>query len=392
MIFDKKNIIYEYLITLLILTLSFSKALPNIILGVLVFIFSISLFYKRVIIKKKHYKNFFFFFLVYLVIIKSLNYVIFDELTSLGRLIIIIIIPILFNQIPKNKIIISFISMVLLAMFIASIRIGLFYLNNNSLPFSNNSEVNDLLFIERPYMGFVCLINTLLSLYMIKETPKHKYLFLLISLLSSFFIFFIVARLSIITIVFLLITFLLFYLQLSLFKKGLILFLGASIIFIALFNYKNLTNRFFLKANLETIKDYEPRLVIWPCAIEIINSDDFNLFFGAKSNNWIESQLTQCYSNKIENTSKRQWFVKSRFNSHSQFIDIFLEAGIIGLALFLFFIFYLLIYSRTNFYTFAIAFSIILFFILENVLYRQFGCYVLAILFSIIEKIKNEEN
>lgn len=392
MIFDKKNIIYEYLITLLILTLSFSKALPNIILGVLVFIFSISLFYKRVIIEKKHYKNFFFLLLVYLVIIKSLNYVIFDELTSLGRLIIITIIPILFHQIPKNKIIISFISMVLLAMFIASIRIGLFYLNNNSLPFSNNSEVNDLLFIERPYMGFVCLINTLLSLYMIKETPKHKHLFLLISLFSSFFIFFIVARLSIITIVFLLITFLLFYLQLSLFKKGLILFLGTSIIFIALFNYKNLTNRFFLKANLETIKDYEPRLVIWPCTIEIINSDDFNLFFGAKSNNWIESQLTQCYSNKIENASKKQWFVKSRFNSHSQFIDIFLEAGTIGLALFLFFIFYLLIYSRTNFYTFAIAFSIILFFILENVLYRQFGCYVLAILFSIIEKIKNEEN
>lgn len=392
MIFDKKNIIYEYLITLLILTLSFSKALPNIILGVLVFIFSISLFYKRVIIEKKHYKNFFFLLLVYLVIIKSLNYVIFDELTSLGRLIIIIIIPILFHQIPKNKIIISFISMVLLAMFIASIRIGLFYLNNNSLPFSNNSEVNDLLFIERPYMGFVCLINTLLSLYMIKETPKHKHLFLLISLFSSFFIFFIVARLSIITIVFLLITFLLFYLQLSLFKKGLILFLGTSIIFIALFNYKNLTNRFFLKANLETIKDYEPRIVIWPCTIEIINSDDFNLFFGAKSNNWIESQLTQCYSNKIENASKKQWFVKSRFNSHSQFIDIFMEAGIIGLALFLFFIFYLLIYSRTNFYTFAIAFSIILFFILENVLYRQFGCYVLAILFSIIEKINNEEN
>jgi O-antigen ligase len=391
MIFEKKKI-YEYFIILLILTLSFSIALPNIVLGVLVFIFLISLYYKRVIIEKKHYKNFFFFFLVYLVIIKSLNHVIFDELSSFSRFLIIVMIPVLFYQTPKNKIIISFISAVLLAIFIASIRIGLFYLSNNSLPFSNNSEVNNLLFIERPYMGFVCLINTLLSFYMIKEIPKYKHFFLLISLLSSFFIFFIVARLSIITIVFLLITLLFFYLPLSLFKKGLIFFLGASIIFIALFNYKNLTNRFFLKANLETIKDYEPRLVIWPCTVEIIHLNDFNMFFGAKSNKWIESQLTQCYSNKIENTSKKEWFVKSRFNSHSQFIDVFLEGGIIGLIFFLFFIFHLLIYSRTNFYTFAIVFSIILFFMLENVLYRQFGCYVLAILFSIIEKIKNEEN
>ncbi len=389
---DLKNKIYESLLVLIIFSLSFSKALPNIFLALSLLFYFIFMYKKEDGIDKKYYLNFISGLLLFLFFKKFFSQSILEEYKSLGRFAIIIALPILFSKISKIKIIISYVTTVFISVFLSTIKIFLYYTKYKSLPFSNNAEVNDLLCFERPYMGFACLTSSLLLIYLIKEIPRHKFFLILLSIFLISFIFLIAARLSIITILFLLIYYLFFYSNFSLVNKVILFTTVILMLIYVLFNYKNLSNRFFFKSNVETIIDYEPRLVIWPCTIEIVKLEQFNCFLGGKNDFWIEENLINCYNDKIIKKSKRDWFIESKFNSHSQYLDFFLKGGLIAFILFLLFSIFLLIFNSNNFYTFAIAVSIIFFFLVENVLYRQFGVYVLAILLSILDKIINDKS
>ena len=392
MIFDKKNIIYEYLITLLILTLSFSKALPNIVLGVLLFVYIVLIIKKDIILPKiKFYFPFGFLFL-YLFTKSIFNSSISSEIELFSRFLIILILPLLFVPVPKNKIVFGFILSVFIATIIALFNTVNYYFQYKSIPFSNGDEANKLLVIERPYMGFICLTALILCLYMAKNHPKYKIKLYGLSLFFSFFIFFIAARLSLISLILMAIIHLVFYSGLSIFKKITIIAISFIIIFSALLSYKNLSNRFFVTDSIQTMKDYEPRFVIWNCASEISHSPDFNYIFGSKNFNWIQEQYNQCYSNTIDNQSKRDWFLYIKYNSHNQFIDFFLIGGYLALIFFLVFIFSIVRNSIGNFYMLAIVISLTLFFLMENVLHRQFGCYLVAIIISIISKYRDDKN
>lgn len=390
-IFSKKES-YSNIILLLVLVLSFSRSIPNIILGVALLFYAVLLYQKEIVSPKNHYFFSFGLLFLYLLIKAVFQSSIGNEVNIFTRFLVVIILPILFIPVPKNKIIWGFIVSVFIAVIIALIHTSIYYLHNKTLPFSNGEDVNRILIIERPYMGFICLIALILCLFMVKEYPKFKKALLALGLFFGIFIFFIAARLSLITLIGVAIIYLLFYSGLSSIKKAIIITVCFIAVFTALLSYKNLSNRFFVADSFQTMKDYEPRVVIWSCASEIIRSSDFNLIFGSKSFNWMQEQYVQCYADSITNESKKAWFLDIKYNSHNQFIDFFLIGGFLGLGLFLFFLFSMMKNCIGNFYFFSIVVSLTLFFLMENVLHRQFGCYLTAIVFSITTKYRDEKN
>lgn len=388
---DFSTKIYDYLVFFLIISMSFSKAIPNIAL-VLIITLYYTLNYGKEKEIKKYFFNFFSTLLLFLFLKKLFLNSLFHEFNNLLRLFFIVFIPFLFSKVSKNKLILSYIFSIFCSIVIASIKISIFYYRHKTFPFSNDAEVSNLLYIDRPYIGFACLTAAILSIYMMNLFAKYKIFFIAIAMIFIFFIFFIVARLSILTLIFLFGVFFIFFYNYSIVKKTIVLFFCLIILAFLLFNNQNLSNRFFVKSSFETIKDYEPRLVIWPCAFQIIKSDDFNFFFGNKNNTITEGQLLNCYGKSINKITKKEYFLKMQFNTHSQFISFFLEGGLITFGLFCLFVIELIIKTKANFYTFAIVISTILFFLIENVLYRQYGVYVLATLFSICYKILIEYN
>ncbi|MFV8358857.1 hypothetical protein [Flavobacterium sp. LS1P3] len=390
-IFLKKES-YNNIILLLLLALSFSKSIPNIILGVALLFYAVLLYQKEVVFPKKHYFFPFGLLLLYLLIKAVFQSSIGNEVNVFSRFLMVIVLPIVFIPVPRNKIIWGFIASVFIAVSIALIHTFIYYLHNKTLPFSTGEDVNRILIIERPYMGFICLVALILCLFMAKEYPKFKKALLALGLFFGIFIFFIAARLSLITLIGVALIYLLFYSGLSAVKKAVIITVCFMAVFTALLSYKNLSNRFFIADSFQTMQDYEPRVVIWSCASEIIRSSDFNLIFGSKSFNWMQEQYVQCYADSIANESKKAWFLAIKYNSHNQFIDFFLIGGFLGLGLFLFFVFSMMKNAKGNFYFFSIVVSLTLFFLMENVLHRQFGCYLTAIVFSITAKYRDEKN
>lgn len=383
---------YSKLVFFLLMTLSFSKSLPNIILGVVLFAFIVMLYRKELVFPENRYYLPFGLLFLYLLIKSVFNSAIKDEIELFSRFLVVIILPILFIPVPKQKIILSFIASVFIAVGIALFHTIIYYFEHKTIPFSNGEEVNKLLIIERPYMGFICLTALILCLYMTRELPKYRKALFSMALILGIFIFFIAARLSLITLIVITIIHLLFYSGLSVIKKIILIFAGFILVITVLLSYKNLSNRFFITDSIQTMKDYEPRVVIWSCASEITRSSGFNAIFGSKSFDWVQEQYLQCYSDSITNESKKAWFLDIKYNSHNQFIDLFLIGGFLGLGFFLFFIFSMIKNSIGNFYFFSIAISLMLFFLMENVLHRQFGCYLVAVVFSITTKQGYEKN
>ena len=390
--FILKENIYDFVAILLLVSLSFSKALPNIFLGILFLLFLLN----------KSRKKYFFYFENYFIIIALLFFYLILKALLFQSLIIdiqyyskyflILLTTLVLLKVNRNRLILGFLLSVLISIIIASVNIFSFYLNHKKFPFEDGAIINKILVVERPYFGFICLLAIILSVYISSIFKKYKLLFYIFASIAVAFIFFIAARLSLISLVLILLIYIFFYSTLSIVKKLSIIIAGILILSFTLTSYKNLTNRFFTNTTKDKLQLYDPRVVIWSCAYEISSADNFNAVFGVESYSWLESQFRECYSHKNnDDLERKEWFIKQGFNSHNQFIDIYLIGGILGLFIFTAFVGNLLYISKNNFLISAVAFSLFLFFILENVLHRQFGCYLIAFVLAIVSpKLKTE--
>ncbi|MEO6175952.1 MAG: O-antigen ligase family protein [Flavobacterium circumlabens] len=396
-----KNVIkqnaFDYLIYILILTLFFSKALPNILLVLL------SLLYLKDLNLKEYKKTFsagtvLFLLLLYL-FIKSLFYgtIVYDLKVYKGMLLLFWFSLILrkITDIERFKL---FILLGINACIISSLfLIGMFFYKNHTLPFANTAEVNNLLLLERPYIGFVAVLGFLLSVEKAVMVIKQKWIYILNAIVLLLFIILISARISIITIFCIAVVYFLFYYKVQWYKK--ILFTASIIVLfgIIVVTNKNISERFFIKNNIEeslkVASDYEPRIVIWNCANNMTLKKDFLLLSGFSGYETITNNFLDCYATTIENQSKKEYFLSEKFNSHNQFIDFYLIGGLLGLLLFISFFIKLFYEAKSNFFAIAIAISFLLFFFVENIFYRQFGCYLFAIfILNLVpqKKVSNE--
>jgi len=390
---------FEYLIYALILSLFFSKAIPNIILAILS-VWTIIDFKNNLILKTKVTFSSTIILLILLIFLalKSIlfNTIVYDLKVYRG-IFLLFWLAIVFQKITDFKTL----KLVLLwginaAILCSVFLISLFYLKNHTLPFSNTAEVNVLLILERPYIGFITVLGFFLSIEKAIFSSRFNRLWVVNTILLFLFILLISARISIITLFVLSIVYLLFYAKISWAKKG--MFLISFVVFFGLIvlTNKNISERFFVKSNLEeslkVASDYEPRIVIWNCAYSMKQKADYNPLIGFDGYKIISNNFLECYANTIENLSKKEYFLAEKFNSHNQFIDFYLIGGFVGLGLFVAFFIKLFIEVRKNFFQTAIVVSFLLFFCVENIFYRQFGCYLVGIFILILSHIKNEIN
>lgn len=372
--------IYPYAFLLLCLIIPFDeyiRALPNILLGILVvgfpFIVSKSDFKKLV---KKPTLIFIAFFL-YLVLsslilgrIEGDLYILKKILISAGLLLLYI--PVRdFEKIDK-----AIIFSALAAMAFSIVNV--FLLNDiSSFEFNNPIEI---LLVDRLYLGLLSILSILVSYKSLKPAyhPSNQF-YVGNILLNILFVLIIGSRIAIVILLIILIV-RQFYGP----KKKMRLLITAGTIlvttFVFYFSNTNLVKDYFYKTETSTSNEYNQqplnldyRIIIWDCAYKLSVSEKFS-FFGngfQKTN----ANLVKCYDNTIENLRTKELFQQKKFNTHNQFMDLYLSAGFVGFILFAGLIIVLFVQYRKQFFPIALLITMLLFGMAENFFNRQIGAY-----------------
>ncbi len=369
----------NYLILVLFFLLPFSNAFSSILLYITIALNFINLFLKKEKINLSYPIYIYLGLLIYATINYSLQGSFSDNnkfwrflpILSLGFLGFTSINKISFIKIQKT----SIISCLVFLTFI-TVKTIIFYCNNHYLPFGNGEQVNAILIIHRPYLGFYILLNIILSFDLFINKKKIFYLF--ITILFALSLLLILARLSIVSLVIIAVIYAIFYAKINYKIKlvSLLLILGSLGLVLKL--NPNTKERFNTES-YEKFVDYEPRFVIWKSVYNIANQPNFNQFIGLGNNETVENLLVDNYTKEISNTNKRAYFISERFNTHSQYLDFYLMGGIPYLLLFISFLVSLIIYFRKNYLSTLITISFILFFFVENVFARQLGCLLFTL-------------
>jgi len=303
-------------------------------------------------------------------------------------LILLLLPPLLLKLRNKDTSLFAMVFMIIMASVRALIGVFSYYTAHHQLLPFEGSEINPILGMERPYLGFFTLVSAIASLKLAFSYRRYKYFFLAFSAYASVFVSLISARMSVGTIALLISIYLFVYLRMPV-KAKIGLYLLAVVSVAAIFaTNKTLSDRFFIgktvDQSLAKAELYEPRVIIWDCASEIARLPEFNFWMGINSENRLDDLFSECYKGKISNPDRQAFFLRRNFNSHNQFIGLFLISGAIGLALLAGFFVNGLVSYRKNFLKTALVVSMLLFFGVENVLRRQMGVYFVAIILAIL--------
>lgn len=261
---------------------------------------------------------------------------------------------------------------------INEIRSLFYYLEFQHLPFANGSDLEKILLLERPYIGFLNSISFLISAYFISKKYWLKTnLFLSTSYFMS--VFLISARASII-IMALIIVYLIFTRFNSILKALLYSSLIPIILILGVFLNPN------LKERISSSFLYEPRSIIWPCVTECFKNNPEKIFFGTGGVQNTQLELDACYKIVGSTNPKWDWIYDTElhvhYNTHNQFLDILMSFGIIGIILFAFWL-YVPLYKNKNHFLYLLIICFTLSFLLENFLARQIGVYMTFMMISL---------
>ncbi len=374
---------YDYLCALILVFLPFSNSIPNLLLALLLLVYLINFQFKY---QTSYPKPFLFLSLLiaYLFFQALYNGTFVQDFTFYKKYLYLIILPILFYkvnrlQLLKNAALLTINTTILFSCF----KIMQFHANFGYFPFADGWATNYVLVLERPYAGIFSVIGSIISFDLLRKSDKWKYLYAFSLVLSVAFISFISIRISILSLLFLFLLYVFLYSKLS-FQRKLILFSAMVVSVLVLFSVnKNISKRFFIEKSIEktieTTKQYEPRVVILGCVKSIIEQPSFSYLFGTDSNTAIQTSLTNCYQETVLDYSRQQWFLYQNFNTHSQFVDLFLLGGFTAILLFGSFLVFYFIEARNSFNAVAIGVAFISILLIENVFHRQFGCFIFSI-------------
>lgn len=373
---------------LMVFFLPFSTSIPNLIIP-----FGIAaIIYKKVIKDKIIYKPIipFFLFFSLLIVLFLFKKLFIEDIKIIQRIFLVILSAFIILNTRKKQIIFALIVSINLAIIYSLLKILNYVHVNGTIDLSNGEIIYGVLPIERPYLGFALLIVCLLLFDKFKKNQINKKIAIFLILVNVSFVFFIAARLTIITFIVIIFWYFFKYLKVNLIYKilGLTLFLILSVSLLSINN--NFTKRLKLDEGIESVVDYEPRFVIWPCVINILKEDYSKLVIGPLGFESGTNALKKCYSSSIEKADKREWYLKKGFNAHNQFLAIIMITGVLGLILFLYFLVQLYKTAKNNFVNESIVFGLLFFFLLECLLYRQLGCYLVGLIISLVSK-KNEQ-
>ena len=380
--------LYEWVCSLLFLFIPLSTAIPNLFLILLAALF-------LCMIKEINLGNFkqakFILPLVIVVIfsINSLFHGQFEEdIRLLSRISIFILLIVILSIVENDfRVKMFFITGVNLSILISLISMTFFFLEKGELAFGNTKYVNELLLLERPYFGFLCVLSVIICLSFFKTT-KYKYYLLSSAFVCIAFVFVISARMSLVSLCLIGGVDLLYNRRNIPYKKLTILVSILAVVLMVATN-KNIRSRFYIDEGIEmTLKKasvYEPRITIWSCFPELMKKKSYNIITGLGSFTATNEYLMECYSYTIDNISKKNYYLSEKFNSHNQLADVLLSHGIVGLGVFISFLILLFYKYGSNYYSIALLTSYLCFLMVENVLHRQLGCYLFGVLMFLLD-------
>lgn len=318
-----------------------------------------------------------------------------DDLYVIKKLFISIAVLVLSLPIKNNfNLLFFFILSVTLGNLISLFNLASYTLEVGTFEIASGQKINDLLFIERLYFGFMNSLSIAFSLKIWSKLTKKYRKFLVFSiLLSVFLLFLVVSRMAIIS-VFIIFMIKIFYE--TNFKKSLLavaVIIGTTSMFFLLndnlakrFLYVDKKNDFFHK-----IREWEPRYVIWKCGFSYVKSPEHKLLIGDGFNQ-TQQNLNNCYIISMSKKERVAYFLKTRFNTHNQYLDLLLSKGFIGLAIFFYLIYCLIRKNNKNINQLNILLVLVLFALIENLFHRQIGVYLFALILIVLNANKSEDN
>ncbi len=385
--------IYPFAFLLLYLIIPFDeyiRALPNLLLGILVVAFPF-------IVKKEDFKKLvkkpallFLAFFAFLVLNSLLNGRIEEDFYILKKILIAVGLVLLYTPVKNlEKIDKAIIFSALAAMLFSLINV--FVLNDIS-SFEITNPI-DILLVDRLYLGLLSVLSILVSYKSIKPGfhPNNRF-YLANIILNVLFVFIIGSKVAVVM--------LLAVLLLRQFygaRKKLRLLVTIGIIALAtLFVFSssgNIVKEYVYGSENRTEARYaEPslhiafRTIIWKCGYDMGISEGSN-FFGMGFKKTSE-RLLECYDQNISDSKTKDWFRSNKFNTHNQFLDFYLSTGLIGFVLFVGILLALFIHYRKQFFPVALLVTIVLFGMAENFFHRQIGAYYFG--FVLIVLLSNE--
>lgn len=269
-----------------------------------------------------------------------------------------------------------------IAIFYSLVKITFLIINTASFNFAKGPVINETLPVQRLYLGLLCTISLILVLE--RFFKKRRKMYLILALTFTVFVFLIAARIAMLSAIVIIIYY--SFIKLRSIQRYFALFLILAVTSTAIFSNDNLSKRVLhLDDNLresyiDKIAMHEPRFLIWKYSYEV--SKNTNTILGNGFRLTQEKLLTSY--RQIPQLKKREWFISKRFNSHNQYIDVFLSQGLLGFIIFLIFLFQLFISAKKSPTKTLLLISSLLFMLIYNNFHRLIGVFIFSILIVFI--------
>jgi O-antigen ligase len=387
------SVIYPYAFLLLYLIIPFDnyiRALPNILMAILVIAFPF-------IVKKEDFKKLkslpiaiFLALFTYLLIDSFSSGRLLEDFNIIKKIMIAVGLAILYIPVADAKKINSAIIFSSLAAILFSVyNFVLITDATGSFALGDSPQVIESLLIDRLYLGLLCTFSILISFQEIQKKyhPNNNY-YLANILVNALFIILIASKIAVVSL-FVLLLIKQFYGQHKIWKIAIAAFaiVGVIGLFFIIKNESGIqsSQKENLKsppAFIENSMTYELRAVVWNCAQTIIKEDGFTLTgigFDAT-----KDELVSCYETQISDQKKMEKFVSERYNTHNQFLDFYLSAGFIALLLFLIFCIVSFISTRKQFFPTAMLALLLMYCMVENLFHRQIGAYYVGFILIVL--------
>lgn len=392
--------IYPFAFMLLFLIIPFDdyvRALPNILLVILGATFPFII--KKEDFQKIHKTPFLICigFFLYVSINSLVNDRFMEDLSVIKKIgmslaLLILYLPIEFDRNIQKAVIYSSFAAILFS-------IGSIVYASNTNPtfeFGDTQTMLEALLVDRLYLGLLSILSIIFCYHsMRKKYHPHNVYYLAGILVNIVFIFLIVSKIAIV--VLLLIALLRLLYGNKKFISVPIFFLVCAAItgygFIKFQQQRELTPKASFNEIVEEViygtQTFEIRLITWDCSLDVLYNAT-NKWTGIGFQN-TKQQLLDCYDSEIQEDEIKSRFVTEKYNSHNQFLDILISAGLIGLLLFIVFILYAGFLNKKHYTAIAILLTLILYCSVENVFHRQIGGYYVGLLFIILLKNYNHK-
>ncbi|MCT8339363.1 O-antigen ligase family protein [Flavobacteriaceae bacterium TK19130] len=381
--------IYPYAFSLLLLIVPFDdyvRALPNILLAIL----GLGFFFT---VTKQDFKKLktpsillFFALIVFIAFGMLINGRMESDFFVLKKILIVVVLIILSLPIEDmKKVFRAIIFSSLLAIVFSLYNIVMLVAETGAFDFGNNTYANNTLLFDRLYLGLLSTVSFIISYASISSKYKAENRYHLANvILQILFVLLVVSRFAIIAMA--MVVFLhQFYLKMSKGRIAILIVFVAGVLVAAFAFNKNMSRRFLYakeynadKTLLHKVKTWEPRVFIWSCVQHIADSSPIG-FFG-KGFEHTQSLLDECYSETITNESQREWYLKKGYNTHNQYLDFYLSAGLLAAVLFVLLLLVSLLRYRKSFFPTALLLVLFLFCGIENIFHRQLGAYFFGII------------